>query len=128
MYCPDSNWNYARSGRARDEKLAEQVFVVKVGDSAALEQVKAIALQTLRAYSVKVLLFGSWARGTQHRNSDIDIAILPHQPLPRGLLATLREQLEEGTIPCRVDVVDLSIASPEFRERIFREGIVWTDS
>ncbi|MBC8120708.1 MAG: nucleotidyltransferase domain-containing protein [Gemmatimonadaceae bacterium] len=73
-------------------------------------------------------MFGSWVKNTQHRNSDIDLAILSHQPLPGGLLATLREQLEESTIPYRVDVVDLSAASPEFQERVNREGIVWIDS
>jgi len=36
--------------------------------------------------------------------------------------------LEESTIPYRVEVVDLTEASPAFRERVRREGIAWTVS
>jgi hypothetical protein len=43
------------------------------------------------------------------------------------VLADLRETLEESTIPYEVDVVDLSEASPQFRQRVKREGVVWKD-
>ena len=49
-------------------------------------------------------------------------------PLPRGLLASLREALEKSTIPNRVDVVDLAKTDAAFRDRIRREGIRWIAS
>ncbi len=69
---------------------------------------------------------GSWARGTPARTSDIDVAVLPLGPLPIGLLAEIRDRLEESLVIYRVDLVDLSETSPEFRERVLQEGVAWT--
>ena len=56
------------------------------------------------------------------------MAIDAATPLPRGVLATLRDALEESTIPYRVDVVDLAETDSDFRERIRREGVLWIAS
>lgn len=98
-----------------------------IGES-ALEQTKAIAIDALRAYPVKVILFGSWAKGTQHQNSDIDIAVEPYRPLPRGVLANLREKFQQSSIPYHVDVMDLSNVPSLLKERIHHEGVEWIDS
>jgi len=90
--------------------------------------VRAIVQRTLARRSVSVYLFGSWASGVPHRASDIDIAVDAAEPLPPETLARLREALEESTVPYRVDVVDLSDADTEFRERVRREGILWIAS
>ena len=37
----------------------------------------------------------------------------------------LRETVENSNIPYKVDVVDLSQTSREFREKALTEGIVW---
>ncbi len=47
-------------------------------------------------------------------------------PLPAGALAEIREELEESGIPYQVDVVDLSQADAHLRERVLREGVLWT--
>jgi hypothetical protein len=93
-----------------------------------LERVRAIVLDILRPYGGTAYLFGSWASGTRHRTSDIDVAIETPKPLPGGVLARLREALEESSVPYRVDVVDLADADPDFRERVRREGTRWTVS
>ncbi len=92
----------------------------------ALEEVRRIVLNIVDRKGA-VYLFGSWARGEATRLSDIDVAIDPPTPLPRGTLARLREQLEESSIPYHVDVVDLSRADLEFRRRVLSEGILWSD-
>ena len=56
------------------------------------------------------------------------MAIESAEPLPRALLASLREALEESTIPNRVDVVDLAETDAAFRDRVRREGIQWIAS
>ena len=99
-----------------------------VADPALLERVKGIIGRVLGHTPVDVYLFGSWARGAQRLTSDIDVAIESAEPLPRALLASLREALEESTIPNRVDVVDLAETDAAFRDRVRREGILWIAS
>ena len=94
----------------------------------ALHRTKALVLRALADYPVTVYLFGSFARNETRPSSDIDIAVDPRGSLPPGTMARLREELEESTIPQRVEVVDLRDADPEFRERVRREGVVWSDS
>lgn len=84
-----------------------------------------IVLRGLRKYPARVFLFGSRATGRAVRASDIDIAVLPENPLPEGILAELREQLEESSIIYTVDLVNLETAEEGLRERVLKEGIEW---
>jgi predicted nucleotidyltransferase len=108
--------------------MAQRKSPATVADPALLERVKGIVRRVLGHTPADVYLFGSWAHGTQRPTSDIDIAIGSVAPLPRGLLTSLREALEESTIPNRVDVVDLAETDAAFRDRVRREGIRWIDS
>ncbi len=94
----------------------------------ALEQVRQMVCSALRNASsnAQVLLFGSWAQKKATRLSDIDVAILPQEPLPVFLLPHLREQMEESHVPYRVDIVDLSLCDSSFCERVKREGVLWS--
>ena len=93
----------------------------------ALREVRAVVARVLGERDATVYLFGSFASGTQRRSSDIDLAIESATPLPRSLLAKLRDALEESRVPYRVDVVDLAEADPAFRERVRRTGRVWIE-
>jgi predicted nucleotidyltransferase len=93
-----------------------------------LNRVRKMVLGALADVDAEVWLFGSQARGDVWKLSDIDVAIDPVAALPPGVLARLREALEESTIPVRVDVVDLSETDAEFKERVFAEGIRWNAS
>ena len=90
-----------------------------------LAEVRRMVLEGLAGYAVSVYLFGSHARGTARRTSDIDVAILPFESIPPWVLSALRGALEESHVPYQVDLVDLSMADPAFRERVMQEGIVW---
>ena len=92
---------------------------------ADIEAVKRIVLQGLGAYRARVWLFWSRARGRGGRSSDIDVAILPVEPLPAGTLAQIEEALENSQVLYPVDVVDLSSAEPSLRQRVERDGILW---
>ena len=92
-----------------------------------LDEVRRIVRTGLRGHSAQVYLFGSWATGRNRRTSDIDIAVLPSEPLPEDLLAGIREALEESLVVYPVDVVDLSRVSPQFRDRVLKEGVPWSD-
>ena len=93
----------------------------------AIATVRRILLDGLRGTGARVFLFGSRAGGTVHPASDLDVAVLPHAPLPVGLLAVLREALDESTVPFAVDLIDLSEADSTFRARVLAEGISWGD-
>jgi hypothetical protein len=68
-----------------------------------------------------VRVFGSFARGEQHRRSDIDLLV----DLPDGMtliqLSGLKIDLEE-TLERKVDVVTEDSLSPYLRERILHEA------
>jgi predicted nucleotidyltransferase len=97
-----------------------------IASSYDLDEVRRIVLEGLRGIPARVYLFGSWATGQNCRTSDIDVAVLPENPLPQGLLGDIREALEESLVVYEVDLVDLSDAAPSFRERVLKEGISWT--
>jgi predicted nucleotidyltransferase len=90
-----------------------------------IEEVKRIVLQGLGTHRARVWLFGSRAFGLGGRGSDIDVAVLPLEPLPAGTLARIEEALENSLVLYPVDVVDLSSAEPALRERVERDGIPW---
>jgi predicted nucleotidyltransferase len=91
-----------------------------------LNEVKKIVLAGLRGHPARVYLFGSRAHGDAVAGSDIDVAVLPADPLPPGLLSLIREQLEESHVPYVVELVDLSDADPAFRQLVQQEGTLWT--
>lgn len=111
-----------------NSRMANRRSPTTAADPALLGRVKGLVRQVLGGTPADVYLFGSWARGTQRPTSDVDIAIESAAPLPRALLASLREALEESTIPNRVDVVDLTETDAAFRDGVRREGILWIDS
>ena len=92
-----------------------------------LKEVRSITMEVLGPYHVGIYLFGSRAKGTASAFSDVDIAVDPHQPLPCGLMAVLRERFEESHIPYKVEVADLSSSKPAFRAQVMKGAIVWKD-
>ncbi len=92
-----------------------------------LESVRQIVLDALKGHRAKVWLFGSQATGQARRYSDIDVAILPLEPLPALTFSNIREALEESNILRTVDVVDLSDADEALRQRVLKEGVLWKE-
>ncbi len=92
-----------------------------------LAEAKHIVLSMLKNNPSNVYLFGSRAVGKMTPYSDIDIAILPKNKLPQGLLAEIRDVLENSEIIYKVDLVDLSETSESFTNRVLNQGIPWKD-
>jgi predicted nucleotidyltransferase len=74
---------------------------------------------------VQVFLYGSRARNTARKTSDVDIALLAANKLPDGFIAHLRELIEESTIPYQVDIIDLNEVDNDFRQKILQEAKPW---
>ncbi|MBD3343624.1 MAG: nucleotidyltransferase domain-containing protein [Chitinivibrionales bacterium] len=77
----------------------------------------------LRDKSCTVYLFGSRAKGTHVRSSDIDIAVASDEAIDREL-SLIRAECEESNLPYTVDVVDLSKAGETMRRGAPEEGVV----
>ncbi len=91
----------------------------------SLEQIKSMVLETFRGDDIRIMLFGSRARGDFNRGSDIDIGILPKKRYDHSKLIFLKEKLENMNIPYKVDIVDISKASEIFRKKAMKEGEIW---
>ena len=92
-----------------------------------LKTLRELIIRYTLNHKIKVYLFGSRAQGREHKLSDVDIAILPAEPLSPGFIASLREKIEESTIPYSVDIIDLSQVDASFRKKILAEAIEWKD-
>lgn len=69
----------------------------------------------LNAYDI--FIFGSRATGQGERFSDYDIGISGEKPLSLKKLSLIREAFEESDLPFKVDIVDFSLGSSEFRKQ-----------
>lgn len=97
-------------------------------DHRYLRQVRERIDRYLRAWPVRVYLFGSRTTGRTRTGSDCDIGIDPLQDLPVGLLSRLREDLEESHVPYVVEIIDLSRVDQEFAQKVRSEGVLWIDT
>ena len=91
----------------------------------SIRDLKSLVIDIFKEENVIVILFGSRARGDYSRVSDIDIGILPERDLDKMKLVLLKEKIEDLNLPYTVDVVDLSKVSELFREKAFRDGVIW---
>ena len=68
-----------------------------------------------------IVLFGSYARGTQNAESDIDIAIKPNTNISKKQIFYLSQDLEEK-IKTEVDLINLDDINDSFRYEILING------
>ncbi len=92
-----------------------------------LDQIEKIILSRVKNLPVKVYLFGSRAHGSGRATSDVDVAILPVGKVPANLISELRYTFEESNIPYKVDLIDLATTDEDFRQEVFRTGVLWKD-
>lgn len=86
---------------------------------------KIIAIISALVPEAKIYLFGSRARKTHSRSSDIDIALDAGKALSRAAVDELTSIFSATNIMERIDVVDIHQISQEMRDSITQEGIVW---
>ncbi len=92
-----------------------------------LQSLKNLILTELKGERVKVVLFGSRARGDYHLTSDIDIGILPFNGLNQKKITLLKEKIEDLNIPYKVEVVNLLEASESFKKESLNNATVWKE-
>lgn len=79
-------------------------------------------ISPLRACGARVWVFGSRARGDQKKFSDIDI-LYETQSLPVKVLGKIRENIEESSLPIKVDIVSTQELADAYHEAVFEERI-----
>ncbi len=94
----------------------------------SIKEAERIAIEYCARRNVRVIFFGSRARGDNHPASDLDIALDGNgKSLPPNFASDLSERYDLSIIPYTVDVVDLDEATREFRDEVEKEGIVWIE-
>lgn len=73
----------------------------------------------------KIYLFGSYARGTNKRGSDIDVAIDVGKRLNLHERQFLWNLLDALPTLQRIDLVDMHAIPDDMRESILKNGIPW---
>jgi predicted nucleotidyltransferase len=81
-----------------------------------LEAVKSILKEFLPSYEVRA--FGSRVNGTAKKYSDLDLAIMSDKPVSTRVMSLAREAFSESDLPFKVDLVDWSLISAEFKKVI----------
>lgn len=81
-----------------------------------LGKVKNIIAKHLSGH--KVFAFGSRVNGSAKKHSNLDLVIMSTEPIDEKIMAMLREEFEESTIPIKVDIVDWSAISEDFQSAI----------
>ena len=76
--------------------------------------VRDILKKNLEGIDAKTFIFGSRAKGTNRKFSDIDVAIRASQDIPLSIMARLNYDFEESNLDYFVNVVDLNTTSESF--------------
>jgi len=90
-----------------------------------LSELKDVLLKFLSNEDVKIVLFGSRARGDFVSTSDVDVGIIPGETFDRRKLTLLNEYIDNLNIPFKVEIVDLSAVSEDFKQATLKEAVVW---
>jgi predicted nucleotidyltransferase len=68
----------------------------------------------------KILLFGSWAKGSALDTSDIDIGILGEKKVPFRIMAKIFNEAEEISTLRSIDIVDLMAKDKEYKKNVLK--------
>ena len=90
-------------------------------------KLKEIVIEFLKYDKVKVILFGSRARGDNYISSDIDIGIIPYGKFDDKKITLLKEKTENLNIPYKVEIVNFMEVSKEFKQEALKKVVIWKD-
>lgn len=71
-----------------------------------------------------VWAFGSRAKGTAKRYSDLDLTVITEEPLSLKVSAALADDFSASDLPWKVDVVDWAATEVAFRKIMERDRVV----
>ncbi len=91
-----------------------------------LQLLEKTLFEPLRNAGAEVWIFGSRARGDHKKFSDIDVLFeLPKSKvLPSGLLSKIKEELDQGNLPYKVDIVERQNLANSYCDQVDRDKII----
>lgn len=89
----------------------------------SLELIKKTVRKHLPENDYEIFVYGSRAGSNAQKWSDVDIGIRGEKEVPVRKLALIAEDLENSKIPYKVDVVDFTKTSADFRKMALKEII-----
>lgn len=92
-----------------------------------LDILKKLVLTSLKDEKIKIILFGSRARGDNNTRSDVDIGLIPYGNINAKKITLLKEKIEDLNIPYKIEVVDFSETSESFKKEAMRKAVIWKD-
>lgn len=75
-----------------------------------------IVKKILNHYNVKTMIFGSRAKGTAKKFSDLDLVLL--DPVEGRKLTSIKSDLEESNLPYKVDIIQWNELDQNFQNHI----------
>ena len=96
----------------------------QMGLKESLEFIKKTVRKHFPKDDYEVFVYGSRATGNAQKWSDVDIGIRGEKKVPVRKLALIAEELEKSKIPYKVDVVDFSKTSEEFRKLALKKKVI----
>jgi uncharacterized protein len=84
-----------------------------------LQTVKDILLKYVSNYEIWV--FGSRITGKAKTYSDLDLVIISNASLPLLTMALLKDAFSESALPFKVDILDWSQLTPDFKQIIEKQ-------
>jgi len=119
-------YNLADSELSRRERNADERLLRKkiMKTNRKIEKIKSKIVRILKRNNVKRAgIFGSYSRGEQKENSDLDI-IVDIKDKNMSLLGFIRLiRLLEGVLKRKVDLVEYGAIKPRIKERILKEEV-----
>ena len=108
----------------KEKEADKKMLVEKTKPNKEIEKIKSKITKVLKKNKVtKAGIFGSYSRGEQNKNSDIDIVVEINDS-NMSLLGFIRlSRLLEGLLKRKVDLVEYSAIKPRIKERILKEEI-----
>lgn len=73
--------------------------------------------------NVSVWVFGSRAKWTTHKGSDLDLAVEGDQPIDHDTMINLSIEFDDSDLPYTVDIVDLKTINSKFKQIIDEQKI-----
>ena len=93
--------------------------------SDAEQQIIAGVLSRYIDADCEVFVFGSRAKLTNHRHSDLDMVVRSDAPIDLSKLALISDAFSESDLPFRVDFIDWNRISEEFRSHMQGHWVPW---
>ncbi len=88
-------------------------------------QKKIVAIINAIVPEASIYLFGSRARGSYRKYSDIDIALEEKNSIDFVTVGELNSLFEASNIIYKIQVLDINAVSAQMRENILRDRVIW---